>query len=277
MSIQIIPRSRWNAAPPLWGPYSIPTPTPELWLHHSASSGTDETAVKAIQTYHQLPVSQGGRGWSDIAYSYLMDNDSPDIDIFQGRGFGIAGGHTKGRNSISHAICIIGNYSTKPPNSDTIDKLVEFVAHGYREGWWPNQISGGHRDAPGSSTTCPGDALWSMIPEINARISNLLEGNVGAPLEPYEQEAIDRLIEDGIFTQYTVDEEGEVNANVSIRKLAVFLDRLNTDVENVEKSVNTFIANQEPFDPSKYAKTNHTHGNQYADKTHGHKVEGETT
>jgi len=45
-------------------------------------------------------------------------------------------------------------------------------------------------------------------------------------LTDYEQAAIDSLLADGVFTQYTVDEEGEVHAEVQLKKLAVFLQRI---------------------------------------------------
>lgn len=167
----IQPRSVWGARPPRHR-FTITTPTPKLYLHHSASSGSDETSMRAIQNYHM-----DVREWSDIAYSFLIDNDAPDVDIFEGRGAGIAGGHTKGQNTVSHAICIIGNFSASAPKGLTLEALAWLVAHGHREGWWPDRITGGHRDAPGAETTCPGDALHRLIPTINERVQQILRGD----------------------------------------------------------------------------------------------------
>ncbi len=57
------------------------------------------------------------------------------------------------------------------------------------------------------------------------------------PLKPYEQAAIDKLIAKGIFTKYTVDEEGEVDAAVKLRTLAVFLVRINSKIDVLEAKV----------------------------------------
>lgn len=168
-------RAVWGALPPV-RKHRITTPTPELWLHHTAGSGSDETAMRQIQNFHMAPPPIG-RGWSDIAYSFLIDNDPPDVDIFEGRGAGIAGGHTKGRNTVSHAICVIGNFTTHPPKDATLEAVIALAVHGFRQGWWRAGFSGGHRDAPGAATSCPGDALHRLIPTLNAEIFRQIEGD----------------------------------------------------------------------------------------------------
>jgi len=104
------------------------------------------------------------KGWSDIAYSYLMD---PDGFVFEGRGAGVAGGHTAGQNTVSHAICIMGHYDIQPVDPDLVNRLVEFIVYGFLHKWWPIDLTGGHRDAPGASTSCPGKNLYALIPKIN--------------------------------------------------------------------------------------------------------------
>lgn len=170
MGVAVIhPRSAWGARKPK-RVQRIPLPTPKLYLHHSAGSGADEEAVKAIQDYHM-----DVKGWSDIGYNFLVDNDAPDIDIFEGRGPGVAGGHTAGQNTVSHGICVIGNFTKVPPEPETLEAIAVLVAHGHLAGWWPDRITGGHRDAPGAATSCPGDALYRLIPSINRRVKELLE------------------------------------------------------------------------------------------------------
>lgn len=172
----IVSRADWKAVPPKRTPVKIALPTPRLWLHHSAGAGSDEVRVKAIQTFHMAPPPIG-RGWNDIAYSYLIDNDPPDVDVFEGRGAGIAGGHTQGDNTQSHGLCVIGDFRLSPPADETLQKIAELVAHGHKQGWWPLAFTGGHRDAPGAATTCPGDALWELIPEINAEAKRIHNGD----------------------------------------------------------------------------------------------------
>lgn len=184
--ISIIPRAQWGARPPIRA-LPIAVPTPQLWLHHSASSGTDARAVRGIQDFHM-----DVRRWSDIAYSFLVDDDPEfDEDVFEGRGAGVAGGHTKGQNTVSHAICIIGNYTSHAPRDTTLHQVTDLVVHGYRSGWWPLGFSGGHRDV--GATSCPGDALYRLIPEINAEAARRAEG-VGLPIMGPATASLDQAI-----------------------------------------------------------------------------------
>lgn len=107
------------------------------------------------------------RGWSDIAYSFLIDDDD-DPQVFEGRGSGVAGGHTKGRNTVSHGICVIGNFQNQAPQPATLALIVELVRFGADRGWWPRGFTGGHRDV--GQTSCPGDALYHLLPELNRQI-----------------------------------------------------------------------------------------------------------
>ena len=87
--------------------------------------------------------------------------------MYEGRGAGVLGGHTFGRNTVSHGICVMGNFNEIPVSSGLISAVAALVKHGNDEGWWPSRLSGGHRDV--RSTSCPGDNLYSMIEEINRR------------------------------------------------------------------------------------------------------------
>lgn len=171
----IVTRQEWSARSPRYT-NSIAMPTPELWLHHSASQGEDEKSVKAIQDYH---MDDPKTGWSDIAYTFLIDNDTPDIDIFEGRGPGIQGGHTAGHNTVSSAICVLGNFNSDTPSEDMLEKLAWLAAYGYQEGWWCLGFSGGHRDTRGgASGDCPGNKLYDLIPKINSRIIEIVNGGL---------------------------------------------------------------------------------------------------
>lgn len=76
-----------------------------LFGHHSVTATTPADVVwRGVQAYHM-----DKHGWADVAYSFGVTHDGR---IFIGRGWGIAGGHTAGYNSTSHAICFIGNTMT---------------------------------------------------------------------------------------------------------------------------------------------------------------------
>lgn len=50
------------------------------------------------------------KGWNDIGYNFLVGEDG---NIYEGRGWGKKGAHSKSFNGKSIGICIIGDYSSK--------------------------------------------------------------------------------------------------------------------------------------------------------------------
>lgn len=202
--MRIITRAEWGARPAT-SRRLIDTPTPKLYLHHAAgailpgddrASTADYSRIRSIQNYHM-----DVRGWSDIAYSFLVD---PDGYVFEGRGAGVAGGHTAGQNTVSHAICVMGNYDEQPVDADLIAHLVEFVRHGTAKGWWPATFTGGHRDAPDAATSCPGDNLYRVLPVINATLLGQQEDDVA--IEPAwlnTLEALHKAFDGKILTSRT--------------------------------------------------------------------------
>lgn len=155
--LEIVSRADWGARAPR-STVAIGTPSPELWLHHSAGSESGGAGVRAIQNFHM-----DTRGWTDIAYSFLVDRDA--LTVYEGRGAGIRGGHTFGHNTISHGLCVMGNFEVSSPSNALVARIADLVRHGHGRGWWPAQLSGGHRDV--RATACPGHNLYGEITEIN--------------------------------------------------------------------------------------------------------------
>jgi hypothetical protein len=96
----------------------------------------------------------------------------------------------------------------------------------------------GHQHVPeGNTHWDPGAFDWNkLFTKLTLTPEEPMPAPIDPPLKDYEQAAIDRLLEAGVFTEYTVDNnpEGELNAPVPLRTLAVFLDRLMTSVESVQ-------------------------------------------
>lgn len=170
MTITIISRDQWGARQPK-SRSLISLPSPELWLHHSADSNTGAAGMRNIQRQHQAK-------WSDIGYSYVIDGDT--LEVFEGRGAGVLGAHTFGRNSRSHGICVLGNFEIETPSPQLLDKIAELIEHGHRNGWWPASLTGGHRDVV--STACPGRKLYVRIGDVNSRTGGV--STMPAPTEP---------------------------------------------------------------------------------------------
>lgn len=157
MALQFVTRSEWRARNPK-SVATIPIPTQELWLHHTAGSERGHTGMRAIQDYHM-----DVKGWNDIAYSFVIDPDS--LGVYVGRGPGIQGGHTEGHNTISHAICVMGNFDVTQPSDALLHTIAELINHGIERSWWRG-LTGGHRDASGAETACPGRYLYAELNRI---------------------------------------------------------------------------------------------------------------
>jgi len=172
-------RAEWGARPPTSPLVAISLPTPRLWIHHSADDRQGVAAVRAHQAFHQ-----DTRGWKDIAYTFLVGDDGT---IFEGRGYRFVGGATAGDNATSHAICLLGNFDGHDVPAAQWVALVDLVRHGRDAGWWV-PTCGGHRDAPGASTACPGRHLYARLPELRHAVT-LPAGPVPAP-EPEEPDMV---------------------------------------------------------------------------------------
>jgi peptidoglycan hydrolase-like protein with peptidoglycan-binding domain len=120
-----------------------------IFIHHTA--GPTSQSVRNVQDFHM-----DSRGWSDIAYSFLVHQDGT---IYEGRGWNIQGGHTRDYNSISHAFCFIGNTQNVDPTPAALASIAWLVKEAERK--YGNQLILGHRDA--ASTACPGEKLYAKL------------------------------------------------------------------------------------------------------------------
>lgn len=149
-----------------------------LIVHHSAGSNASSdwgAVVRSIWDFHV-----NGNGWADIGYNWLI---SPEGEIFQGRADNVLGAHFCGRNSRTMGVCMMGTYNNLNISPNARESLIELL--GWKSctadldpaartlhtgsGLMLNTISG-HRD--GCSTACPGDSLWSYLPELRLAVKH---------------------------------------------------------------------------------------------------------
>lgn len=149
-----ITRSDWGAGPHRASRISLPVS--RLFLHHTVTP--EWTGAEAGRKLQQIARQ---RGFADISYSWLVDVDGNQIE---GRGWGRQGAHTKGYNSTSHAISLVGNFQTNQPSDAMIRGAAELVSE--HAGVGPGRITHGHRDV--SQTSCPGVHAYNRISEINS-------------------------------------------------------------------------------------------------------------
>lgn len=158
----IVSRSAWGANPLHTPAGAIATPSHELWLHHTASTG-----LHGPGGMRSLQANALAGGYVDFEYTFAVDN--PDATVYESRGPGRNTAATVDHNEISHAFVVLGNFELDHPADRVLDVLGQLTAWGHEQGWWPAQITGPHRDASGNATACCGRYLIDAIPEINRR------------------------------------------------------------------------------------------------------------
>ena len=178
-----------------WGENDCPadsTPTPtlptHLIVHHSAGFNISSNYKDVVAYYWDFHVNTNG--WDDIGYNWLVD---PNGVIYEGRGSGVQGSHFSCMNSYTLGICMIGNFVSQAPTDTSIGSLLNILAYeasNYNidpDGMSVHSTSqlnlfniSSHRDGNSSTapigcpkgTTCPGDSLYSMLPEIRQRLAS---------------------------------------------------------------------------------------------------------
>lgn len=189
--MQLVQRSDWGAKNPIHPP-KLETVVEEVWLHHTVGYGKGGASyMRTMQTQHQF------KGWSDIAYNWVID---PVTDIvYVGRGPMARPGAQKGHNNQTMAVCFMGDFRQRTLTQRNIDTLVVLMEWTSAHGFNPPFINGGHRDAPGQSTTCPGTNIHKLIPDINREIA-LTQGDTNMDYRNFSNVPTIRVTDIGVRT-----------------------------------------------------------------------------
>jgi hypothetical protein len=184
--LTINPRSTWATSHPPRGALDVED-VRFLLVHHSASRNghTAEDVPGILREWYDFHTGPQ-RGWSDIAYNFIVDSEG---GIWEGRegslAGAVAGDATGGNQGFSQLVCVIGDYSEERPTPESLESLarmlgwladkhgvstspgsqVSFTSRG--SNLWPagaevtTPTITGHRRM--SKTTCPGDNLFSYV------------------------------------------------------------------------------------------------------------------
>ncbi|MEK7547713.1 MAG: N-acetylmuramoyl-L-alanine amidase, partial [Patescibacteria group bacterium] len=155
-------------------PLQYPEKVEKFIIHHTATTKTlddPKQAIRDIYYYHAIK-----RGWGDIGYNYIVDQEGI---VYEGRygGEGVIGGHSGPGNHGSIGIAILGNFEEAPVPEKLFLPIGQFIykkaqIHGinplgtsmFRGKDMENIF--GHRDI--MPTTCPGQYLYEKLPVIRA-------------------------------------------------------------------------------------------------------------
>lgn len=128
---------RYNAELKKWKATGGGTVTPAI-------AAMEKSVMRQIQSFHQGP----SRGWLDIAYHRIIFASG---NVYEGRPLGVTGAHAYGAN-WTVGYCFVMGAGDEP----TTFMLDGFRAQAAADG---TRHYEGHRQRPGNSTSCPGDAL----------------------------------------------------------------------------------------------------------------------
>ncbi|KAB0797681.1 hypothetical protein PPYR_08674 [Photinus pyralis] len=157
---RIISRSEWGARSSWKPPQTLEeNPAPNVIIHHSTGPSCEnehscKSRVKSFQNYHM-----DTNRWNDIGYNFLIGGDG---SVYEGRGWGKSGAHTRNYNNKSIGICVIGNYQSTSPNDSALAALKTLIQEGVAKGHIKRDYKLlGHGQV--GATECPGGALYNEI------------------------------------------------------------------------------------------------------------------
>ena len=116
----------------------------------------------AMRTLEDIGQQRFGGG---ISYTWAA---MPSGRIYQGHSVSRRGAHTKGRNTIARAVVLVGNYENRVTTDAQREAVANLLRHAHQRGWIKQaRLNGGHQEAPGAMTACPGRHGMAAIDHIN--------------------------------------------------------------------------------------------------------------
>ena len=127
----------------------------KIIIHCSATPEGKPFTVENIRRWHTLPVSKGGRGWSDIGYHYVIYLDG---SVHNGRPVEKIGAHCAGQNTKSIGICYVGGLASdaktpKDTRTETQKRALRQLVATLRKKY-PKATVHGHREFAAKACPC---------------------------------------------------------------------------------------------------------------------------
>ncbi|MEU3304913.1 N-acetylmuramoyl-L-alanine amidase [Streptomyces sp. NPDC006678] len=193
----IVTRKGWGADESLREKQFVYTKSVKAaFVHHTASGNrfTCAQSASVLRSIYRYHVESSG--WRDIGYNFAVDKCG---NIYEGRAGGVAkavlGAHTRGFNSNSMGIAVLGTYSSTTPPAAAVQAIAKLTAwklglfgmnpksttfltsgggNKFKLGTQAKlNVISGHRD--GFATDCPGARLYGQLPAVRT-LSAKLQG-----------------------------------------------------------------------------------------------------
>ncbi|KAM3875326.1 peptidoglycan recognition protein 5 [Diretmus argenteus] len=162
--VTVVSRLQWEAVAPRCRA-TLKGSAQRVVIHHTAlknCNGFRECVEQLvnIQTMHMTE-----RDFDDIGYNFLVGGDGT---VYEGRGWGVIGAHSKGNNHDSVGIALMGNFNNDTPSPEAMSSVKQLLRSGVSGGFLhPEFTLLGHRDL--ANTECPGRKLYAALPRLMHR------------------------------------------------------------------------------------------------------------
>lgn len=146
-------------------------------IHHTAGA--------VGQTPLEIDAEHRNEGWAMIGYNYVI---TPDGTVYEGRSLNVEPSAAYGRNMESIDVVLVGNFDssdagyTGPPTDAQLDSLLSLGIDVHQK--FPTiERTIGHCDVAtmfyptdevSYSTACPGNELYSHLPDLKSKIAQAL-------------------------------------------------------------------------------------------------------
>lgn len=193
---RIIQRSEWGARhEDGFGPR--PVGNLQVYVHHSVTIApdlvppfTDDYA--AVRQLEAIGESRFGKG---ISYQFPI---TPAGLIFEGVSVDRVGSAIAGYNTPTANIVWVGNYDRDQPPAAMLAATDWLLHHGVGKWWRSALVKGGHQDAPGAQTACPGRYGEAVLGALNRGVYHDGGGLVNNPVPPPSRPSVPaQLVVDG--------------------------------------------------------------------------------
>ncbi len=138
------------------------TRTDWLIFHHVGPMPDEPVTSEVIHRWH---LQRDGGTWNGIGYQAVI---LPDGTIEEGRPMEAQGAHTRGVNSVSIGVCVVGDFTKTSPTREQVLSSIEFGKWA-RAKYNPEMRVGGHNTF--ANTACPGHLF--PLDDIRARIKGV--------------------------------------------------------------------------------------------------------
>lgn len=179
---RVYTRAEWSARPPSSPITVLATPPDHIVVHHTASGNTtDYSLLQAGRLSHWIQdLHMDTNGWLDAGQQltisrggYVLEGRDRSLWAINNGQLAV-GAQTANQNSHTIGIENEGLYTSQNTTTMLFNSLVQtcaWLCSAY--GLDPYQAIVGHRDYV-ATTQCPGDVLYSRLPELRDRVAAAL-------------------------------------------------------------------------------------------------------